>query len=349
MKEYLENKNVAQAEDIPKDIIQAHNSVWEMKPCGGTAFFIGPNQVVTHFHVIMGVAEGYKNRSVEDMYLEQGDKKLKLSKVLYASAVAGLVILETEEGVSEYLNVSKEKPSGSLFALGYPQRVKGTLKRVKQTLIHSGEYEIIDNDHSYEMEVDKTILGGMSGGPVLDGQKKVVGVVNYSNYNILNVIKLSKLEELQRGLIGLNCSKLSLSFCIEQAIKNLKEKAEQGDPLAQNNLSMKYYYGTGMEQDKEKAFEWVLQSAKQGFAPAQHAVAVMHLKGTGVEQDKEKAFEWMLQSAKQGNAPAQHTIAQMYLKGEGVEQNKEKTTKWMLKSKEQGFAPAQKAVEGMHL
>ena len=76
---------------------------------------------------------------------------------------------------------------------------------------------MFDHGHDYEMAVDKIVLRGLSGGPVLDKQKKVVGVIVSSIGNILRVIKLSKLKKLQRGLIGLDCSKLSLSSCIELA------------------------------------------------------------------------------------------------------------------------------------
>ena len=266
--------NVAQAE-VPEDITQAHEAVWRLVYHGGygTAFFIGPNQVVTNFHVITGIGEGYKYRSVENMYLAQGNKRLKISKILSASAVADLVILETEENVSEYLNVSQEDPAGRLFALGYPQGVR-------RTLIHSEEHEVIDRGHDYEMVVDitklksqfnpvnfgkmsRTSLYGLSGGPVLDGKEKVIGVayssskgVAYGGSNkILYVIKVSQLEDLQEGHIGVDCSKVSLSFCMEQAIKDIKKRAEQKDVLAQDTLYLMYYHGIGVEEDKEKASE----------------------------------------------------------------------------------------------
>ena len=147
-------------------------------------------------------------------------------------------------------------------------------------MIHSEEHEVIDRGHDYEMAVDitklksqfnpvnfgkmsRTSLYGLSGSPVLDGKKNFIGVayrsskgVAYGGSNkILYVIKISQLEELQEGSIGVDCSKVFLSFCIEQAIKDIKERAEQGDALAQDTLYFMYYNGIGVEEDKEKASE----------------------------------------------------------------------------------------------
>ena len=345
--------NVAQAQDtdvnsldiespeknvIPENIIQAHDAVWEVKPRGGTAFFIGPNQVVTNFHVITGYGESYKSRAIEDMYLEQGDTKIKFKQVLYVSAVEGLAILETEEEVSEFLNISKEYPSGGLFALGYPLGVK-------ETLIHSEDYEVIDNGYDYNMAVDKIDLGdlklleGLRGSSVLNEQKEVVGIVLYSYDNMLGVIKVSKLEDLLGGVIGLDCSsKDTLSFCIEQAVKDITEKAESGDSQAQYRLGVMLYNGKGVEKNQEKAVEWWLKSAKNDFAPALYAVSlIMYSYGIGVEQpDDKKAYKLMSKSEKQGFAPAKIRLAIMYYNGKGVDKNRKKASELMSEVANQG-------------
>ena len=331
--------------ETPEEINQVHEAVWELEHHGGsgTAFFIGANQVVTNFHLMLLSKDGsYKSHSIKDLYLKQGDKRLNLSKVLYASAVEDLVILETEERVSKYLNVSKKKPSGRLFALGYP-------RGVKKTLIHAEEYGMFDDGYDYVMAMDKIGLEGISGGPVLDGKKEVIGVAYRSVSNMLKVIKVSKLEELRRGFIGSDCSNLLLSACIEQEIKNLKEKAEQRDFLAQCVLAYMYNLGVGVKEDKEKSFKWILESAEQGYASAQGQVAQMYESGIGVKEDKEKAFKWILESAEQGYAPAQGKVAQMYEFGIGVKEDKEKSFKWILESARLGYALAQHKVAVMYL
>ena len=377
--------NVAQAEvsegitqeEIPEEILEAHEAVWKFKVsninengtvvfnASGTAFFIGPNQVVTNFHVIsVGKNESYKSRSIKNIYLKQGDKKINFTKVLYASAVEDLVILETEEEVSEYLNVSEEEPSGRLFALGYPDG--------KQTLIHLEEYGVSDKVYDYEIAVNKSDLPGLSGGPVLDEKKELIGVAYRASGNMLRFIKVSKIEELRRGSIGIDCSEFSLSFCVEEAIQNLEEKAEQGDILAQYQLALMYLEGKGVDQDEEQAFYWMEKAVEQGYDLAQIQLALIYLFGTQVAigykkllrqlfrglglsledvLDEEKAFYLLEKAANQGNFLAQYQLALMYLEGKGVDQDEEQAFYWMSKAARQGYASAfdwmlKKAEEG---
>ena len=354
--------NVAQAE-IPENINQAHKAVWEIKNSvnRGTAFFIASNQVVTNFHVISEFFINVgKYRSLGDFSLQQGEKRIKLRKILYASALYDLVILETKEKVSEYLSMSEEYPSGSLFVLGYPQGVR-------QTLIHSGKYGISENKYSYTLAVNHIDEdGGLSGSPVLDEKKEVIGIFNASINNILEVIKVSKLEELRKGEIGLDCSNLPWRDCIEQEIQNLTEKAEEGDPQAQLVLGIMYIFEIGVDKNEEKAFDWMEKAATEGNAIAQCLLALMYLvldhneeiaakEGYSLFQylltlimyldfdknNKEKAFYWMEKAAIQGYAPAQYELALMYLEGKGVDKNEKKFFQWMLKAAVQGHALAQ--------
>ena len=350
---------------IPEEILQAHKAVWQITHHGnsGTAFFIGPNQVVTNFHAILLSKKdtSYKKLFIEDLSLEQGDKILKFSKILYVSAVEDLAVLETKEEVTDYLNVSKEKSSrnlldiyypkgllispfirnlGRLFALGYPGKVK-------QTLIHSEEYKVIDNGYDYQMAVNQVNLQGLSGGPVLDEKKEVIGVIYQASSNILKVKKVSQLEKLRRASIGIDCLKLdlSLSSCIEQEIQNLKEKAKQKDPQAQFVLADMYDNGRGVKVSKEEAFYWMSKSARRGFAPAQTILAQIYYH----EKNNKQAIDWMLKAAKQGDVLAQVRLGAMYYKGKGVKENKEEAFKWLSKSARQGYALAQAQVALMYL
>ena len=348
--------NVAQAEQtVPKDIMQAHETVWKIvHPDGheGTAFFTGPNQIVTHVYNITGVGKS-KSRSnkFDAIYLEKGEQKLKLRRVLNISAVNGLAVLETEGEVSNYLNISKGKPLGRLFALGY------SFGGAKQTLIHSEEYGVFDNGDNVLMAMDKSTLP-LSGSPVLDDNTEIVGVVFSGVENMLGVIKVSQLEKLQGGSIGLDCSKVAFSLCIEQAIEELKERADQEeekDPIAKENLAAMYYYGREVKQDLKEAFSYWSEAAELGYAPAQYGAAIMSYNGYGVDQDQDKAIDLWFKAADQGYAPAQYEAVKISLdrvldlhenEGEGVEDiDIEKILTWMIKSAEQGYAPAQEGLE----
>ena len=383
--------NVAQAEQtVPKDIMQGYEAVWKIvHPEGheGTAFFIGPNQVVTHTYNITGTGKS-KSRSnkIDAIYLEQRDQKLKLRKVLNISAVNGLAVLETEGEVSNYLNISKEEPSGRLFALGYSQGVK-------QTLIHSEKYGVFDNGYGYDMSVDKVMSsdrsnfsGGVHGGPVVNAQNEVVGVVfaGSTNTTTLTVNNVSTLEALQGGSIGVDCSEFIFSVCIEKAINDLNEKADQeGDALAQF-MASSMYFGRGMEgmkPDMKKAIELLSKSADQGYALAQfirgqmalmnrditvateywlksaeqgnftpaQMMVVLYLTRVAGKKNLKEAFDLLSRVAEKGHPEAQYALAMMYYNGQGVEQDKEKAIELMSESADQGYAPAQEALEDMQV
>ena len=353
----LEELLLKKLEDLFLEIV--HKAVWKIENHSkrGTAFFIAPNQVVTNFHVISSMYDDSvvdkkfffnvdKYHPLSDFYLEQGEKRVNLRKVLYASALYDLAILETEEEVSDYLSMSEEYPSGRLFVLGYPQGVQ-------QALIYSGEYGIIENDYDYTLAMsDIGEYGGFSGGPVLDEKKKVIGVLNQSIKNLFYVIKVSKLEELRKGEIGLDCSNRLLRDCIELEIKNLEEKAEEGDRLAQWVLGFMFFEGTYIERNIKKAIDLLEKSAIQGYGHArvQYYLAQIYLFGSvmdkvfmyffGMEADK-KGVDWLEKAVTQGYAPAQYLLAMMSSYGIVVDKNEEKAIDLLEKSAIQGYEPAQ--------
>ena len=343
-------------EDTPENIKQAQEAVWKLvahdNVRGGvfyydimTTFFIGPKHVVIPFLSL------YSIRFMTDMYLVQGEKRLGL-KVLYASVEDNLVILETNEEVDTFLNISKEEPSGRLVALGYSQDVqpthRQTLQQVLQqdsleTLIHSKEYEVsnVNNGvYGYNMAVNKSNSKIRDGYPVLDEKGELIGVITASDreYNMLNIVKVSKLEELSKGFIGVDCSKiLSLRVCVEKAIKNLEKRAEEGNRRAQEMLFL-YLYSKVENKDEKKAL--LEKAAKQGFSIAQKELAIKYSEGKEVEPNEERAFELMEEAAEQGDAFAKVKVAFGYLEGEGVAPNKKKGFELMEEAAEQGYVIA---------
>jgi len=51
----------------------------------------------------------------------------------------------------------------------------------------------------------------------------------------------------------------------EQAASFFRVSAEQGNPVAQNNLAFMYRNGVGVAQDYEEAVKWYRLSAEQGL------------------------------------------------------------------------------------
>jgi len=69
-------------------------------------------------------------------------------------------------------------------------------------------------------------------------------------------------------------------------------------------LAYMYSVGQGVEKDEEKAFDWVKKSAEQGNPIAQDDLGVMYGDGRGVPKDVVQSYRWIALSARQGNAQA---------------------------------------------
>ena len=61
-----------------------------------------------------------------------------------------------------------------------------------------------------------------------------------------------------------------------------QKSAEQGDPVAQKNLASMYHLGQGVQQDDEKAFDWLQKSALQRYGLAQLNLGYAYRLGQGM-------------------------------------------------------------------
>jgi TPR repeat protein len=90
------------------------------------------------------------------------------------------------------------------------------------------------------------------------------------------------------------------------ALKTLREQAEQGDPQAQFDWGQKHFDGLGMAQNYPEAAKWFRKAAEQHHAKAQSALGMMLYLGRGLEPDPVEAYKWLQLSAEQNNASALH-------------------------------------------
>jgi len=75
-------------------------------------------------------------------------------------------------------------------------------------------------------------------------------------------------------------------------VSELKQGAESGDALAQNNLAYLYTFGLEVPQDYREAAHWYAIAAAQGFAAAQYNLGALYERGLGVPRDSSRAAEW---------------------------------------------------------
>jgi len=88
-------------------------------------------------------------------------------------------------------------------------------------------------------------------------------------------------------------------------VEKLAVSAQQGNPIAQHNLSTLYSVGELVAKNDRKAFLLMQQSANQDMASSQAALAMMYANGMGIESNYKKAYYWASISARNGSAEGQ--------------------------------------------
>ncbi len=80
--------------------------------------------------------------------------------------------------------------------------------------------------------------------------------------------------------------------------------AESGDPEAMIKLAMAYLNGDGVEQDNEKAADYMRQAAELDEATAQYNMGIFYIQGCGVERDFSQAEHWLSLASDNGDGDA---------------------------------------------
>lgn len=129
----------------------------------------------------------------------------------------------------------------------------------------------------------------------------------------------------------------------ETAIRLFTESAQAGLEIAQYNLGVMYYSGTGVPQDYAEAFKWTQMAAEQGHTNSQYNLGTLYYNGLGVRSDifnnwplslvfrqsnLEQAARWYQLAASNDHGNAQYNLASMYHTGEGVDQDLVKAHVW---------------------
>lgn len=92
-------------------------------------------------------------------------------------------------------------------------------------------------------------------------------------------------------------------------IKDLRQKAEKGDSVAQTMLGVEYMKGDLVEKDLCKAIEWWKKAAEKGYAEAEYKLGVCYHFGFGIKKSHKLARYWYEKAANQ-----QHKSAKVALK-----------------------------------
>jgi hypothetical protein len=77
----------------------------------------------------------------------------------------------------------------------------------------------------------------------------------------------------------------------------LSIRAQEGDPLAQTYLGLKYDLGDGVPQSYEQAATWYEKAAEQGVADSQLYLGAAYAQGKGLPQNYALSYKWLTLAA----------------------------------------------------
>jgi TPR repeat protein len=106
------------------------------------------------------------------------------------------------------------------------------------------------------------------------------------------------------------------------ALATLRQAAQQGDAVAQDEMGVLYNKGQGVQQDYAEAARWYREAAEQGYPQAQVHLGMLYSDGRGVKRDYQQAEQWLLKAADQGNANGMTSLGILYELGLGVQRNR---------------------------
>jgi TPR repeat protein len=101
----------------------------------------------------------------------------------------------------------------------------------------------------------------------------------------------------------------SAAPAIETAsLDQLRQLADNGDPVAENALGLRYATGDGVKLSESEAVRWFTKAAELGNIPAQSKLGSIYYSGRGVPQDANRAYFWMV-VARSGGDEASKTLS----------------------------------------
>lgn len=125
-------------------------------------------------------------------------------------------------------------------------------------------------------------------------------------------------------------------------IRSIRIKAENGDPVSQNQLGDLFHHGAAVQQDYAEALKWYTAAAFQGYPEAIFNTGMQYYEGMSVAKNLKKAEEWWIQGAEQGDPECQSSLAGLYFYDDdnGVGIMPDIGVQWYHKAIDQGYAPA---------
>ncbi|MDR1311335.1 MAG: sel1 repeat family protein [Burkholderiaceae bacterium] len=109
----------------------------------------------------------------------------------------------------------------------------------------------------------------------------------------------------------------------EQAVIWFNHAAAAGNVMAENEMGLAYYHGSGVRVDYPEAVKWFERAEEKGDAESQRYLGEMLARGQGVARNYARAVALFRASVAQGYTQAEYMLASMYRRGLGVGKDKD--------------------------
>jgi len=123
------------------------------------------------------------------------------------------------------------------------------------------------------------------------------------------------------------------------ALASWRPLADQGNPIAQNDLGILYLDGKGVPQNTSEAVRYLSLSAAAGSSLGQNNLGGLYRDGKGVARDYVRAAQWFSASAAQGNSAGMYNLGLMYELGQGMKAEPFHAYMWYALAADQGDVP----------
>ena len=123
-------------------------------------------------------------------------------------------------------------------------------------------------------------------------------------------------------------------------------RANQGDPVACEQVADNFATGTGTKQDSAQAVKWYKEAASKENAQAMWKLAQIYQKGELVEADADESFVYLQIAAANDEVPAHEELARYYMQGiSPAPQHEGEGILWNIRATRLGSEKALKSVQ----
>jgi TPR repeat protein len=124
----------------------------------------------------------------------------------------------------------------------------------------------------------------------------------------------------------------------------VSRKANAGDPVAQQELGVRYLLGRGVEADSTKAAYWFFKAAEQNMISSRFNYGILLYHGWGISWNPFESYRAFLIAAEAGMHEAEFVVGLHYTENLVVPRNYATALEWVRKAADGGYAPAKEAL-----